>query len=145
MGRLKTLERLGLAEERQTGVWQRDRAMAPKLRQLGDRADKFKMMQRALREAGIDRAASAMALFEKKPRKVPLIGKVVGVGIVDEITDRSWVIVDAIDGRVHYAELGRLQPESLPSKGMLAALAGDNLVEKPSRAPTLHVLSPISV
>jgi type IV secretory pathway VirD2 relaxase len=145
MGRLKTLERLGLAEERQTGVWQLDRAMEPKLRLLGDRADKFKMMQRALKEAGIDRAASAMALFEKKPRKVPLIGKVVGVGIVDEITDRSWVIVDAVDGRVHYAELGRLQPENVPRKGMLVALAGDNLTEKPNRVPTLLVLSPVPV
>ncbi len=145
IGRLKTLEGLGLAQERQTGVWQLDRAMEPKLRQLGDRADKFKMMHRALKEAGIDRAASAMALFEKKPRKVPLIGKVVSVGMVDEITDRSWVIVDAVDGRVHYAELGQLKPENVPSRGMLVALAGDNLTEKPSRTPTLHILSPVAV
>ena len=47
-----------------------------------------------------------MALFERGPRKDPLIGKVVGVGLVDEITDRTWVVVDAVDGRVHYAELG---------------------------------------
>ena len=40
IGRLKTLECLRLAEERQTGVWQLDQAMEPKLRQLGDRADK---------------------------------------------------------------------------------------------------------
>ena len=145
LGRLKTLERLGLAEERQAGVWQLDKGMEPKLRQLGDRADKFRMMQRALREAGIDRAASAMALFEKRPRKVPLIGKVVGVGLVDEITDRSWVIVDAVDGRVHYAELGRLKPEAMPSRGMLVALAGDNLTEKPSAVPTLHILSAVAV
>lgn len=145
VGRLKTLERLGLAEERQTGVWQLDKGMEPKLRQLGERADKFKMMQRALKEAGVDRAASAMALFEKKPRKQPLIGKVVGVGIVDEITDRTWVIIDAVDGRVHYAELGRLKPEAVPARGMLVALAGDNLTEKPSPVPTLHVLSPVAV
>ena len=145
MGRLKTLERLGLVEERQTGVWQLDTGLEPKLRQLGDRADKFKMMQLALKEAGIDRAASAMALFEKKPRKVPLIGKVVGVGLVDELTDRTWVIVDAVDGRVHYAELGRLKPDAVPGRGMLVALAGDSLTEKPSPVPTLHVLSPVAV
>ncbi len=145
IGRLKTLERLGLAEERQTGVWQLDKRLEPKLRQLGDRADKFKMMQRALKEAGIDRATSAMALFEKKPRKQPLIGKIVGVGMVDEITDRTWVIVDAVDGRVHYAELGRLKPETVPGRGMLVALAGDNLTEKPSSVPILHVLSSVAV
>ncbi len=114
LGRLKKLERLGLAEERQTGVWQLDARMEPKLRQLGERADKLKMMQRALREAGIDRAASQMALFEKRPRKQPLIGKIVGIGLVDEITDRTWIILDAVDGRVHYAELGRLKPADVP-------------------------------
>ena len=79
------------------------------------------MMQRALKEAGIDRAAASMALFERGPRKAPLIGKVVGVGLVDEITDRTWVVVDAVDGRVHYAELGRLDVGDVPARGMLVA------------------------
>ncbi|MGL1133800.1 DUF3363 domain-containing protein, partial [Vibrio parahaemolyticus] len=79
VGRLKTLERLGLALERQAGVWAIDPGLDTKLRQLGDRADKFKMMQRALRDAGIERSAAALVLFERGPRKVPLIGKVVGV------------------------------------------------------------------
>ena len=47
VGRLKTLERLGLARERQQGVWALDAGAESKLRQLGERADKFKMMQRA--------------------------------------------------------------------------------------------------
>ena len=144
-GRLKTLERLGLAEQRQTGVWQLDRNLEAKLRQLGDRADKFKMMHHALKLAGIDRAASALALFEKSARKHPLIGKVVGVGMVDEITDRTWVILDAVDGRVHYAELGRLTPEAVPQRGMIAALAGGHLREKPNAAPALTLLSPVSL
>ena len=145
IGRLQTLQRLGLAEERQKGVWQLDAAAESKLRQLGERADKFKMMQRALKEVGIDRAASAMALFEKAPRKAPLIGKVVGVGMVDEITDRTWVILDAVDGRVHYAELGRLQPGAVPARGMIAALGGGHQNERPNALPRLHVLSPVSV
>jgi type IV secretory pathway VirD2 relaxase len=79
IGRLKTVEKLGLAEECRRRVWILDRSLEPKLRRLGERADKFKMMQRALAEAGIDRSAAAMALFERRPRKTPLIGKVVGV------------------------------------------------------------------
>ena len=65
--------------------------------------------------------------------------------MVDEITDRTWVVLDAIDGRVHYAELGRLQPEAVPARGSLAALAGDGLTEKPSAVPRLEVLSPVDV
>ena len=145
VGRLKTLERLGLAEERQQGVWVLDGKTETKLRQLGDRADKFKMMQRALQEAGIDRGAASMALFERGPRKAPLIGKVVGVGMVDEITDRTWVVVDAVDGRVHYAELGRLKPTEAPARGTVVALAGHNVQGKPSPAPRLQLLSPVEV
>ena len=145
VGQLKALERLGLAKERQQGVWALDAKTETKLRQLGDRADKFKMMQRALKEAGIDRGAAAMALFERGPRKTPLIGKVVGVGLVDEITDRTWVVVDAADGRVHYAELGRLKPTEVPTRGMLVALADDPLQGKPSPHPKLQVLSPVEV
>jgi type IV secretory pathway VirD2 relaxase len=145
IGRLKTLQKLGLAEERQRGVWVLDSAMEAKLRQLGDRADKFKMMQRALTEAGIDRGAAAMALFERGPRKAPLIGKVVGVGMVDEITDRTWVVIDAVDGRVHYAALGRLRATDVPERGTLVALAGEAVPGKPSAAPKVQLLSPMQI
>lgn len=145
IGRLKTLERLGLAEERQRGVWALDSKMESKLRQLGERADKFKMMQRALREAGIERSATSMALFERGARKAPLIGKVVGVGLVDEISDTTWVVIDAVDGRVHYAELGPLQPAQVPVRGSLVALVGDSLDGKPSRVAKLRELSPVEL
>lgn len=145
VGRLKTLERLGLAVERQQGVWALDGKMDVKLRQLGARADKFKMMQRALQEVGIERRAAAMALFERGPRKSPLIGKVVGIGLVDEISDHTWVVIDAVDGRVHYAELGRLKPADAPVRGALVALAGDSLDGKPSPVPKLQELSPIEL
>jgi type IV secretory pathway VirD2 relaxase len=145
VGRLKTLERLGLARERRQGVWELDAGMDTKLRQLGERADKFKMMQRALREAGIERGAATMALFERGPRKAPLIGKVVGIGLVDEITDRTWVVVDAVDGRVHYADLGRLRAAEMPTRGMLVVLAGDSLQGKPSPHTKLEVLSAVEV
>jgi type IV secretory pathway VirD2 relaxase len=145
VGRLRTLQRLGLAKERQQGVWELDPRTETKLRRLGERADKFKMMQRALKEAGIDRGAGAMALFVRGPRKAPLIGKVVGIGLVDEITDRTWAVIDAVDGRVHYAELGRLSPAEVPGRGMLVMLGGDSLQGKPSPHPKLQVLSPVQV
>ncbi len=77
------------------------------------------MMQRALERAGIERPAPGLALFESGRRRTPLIGKVIAVGLVDEITDRQYVIVDGVDGRVHYAELGRLGPAEVPARGMI--------------------------
>ena len=146
IGRLKTLERLGLAQERQQGVWALDGKLESKLRRLGDRADKIRTMQQVLKELGIDRGAAAMALFERGPRKTPLIGKVIGVGMVDEISDRTWVVIDAVDGRVHYADLGRIKPGDAPHRGALVALAGDETLRgKPTSVPRIEVLSAVEI
>ena len=145
IGRLQTLARFGLATELQLGVWRLDPALETKLRALGERADTFKMMQRALREAGIERGAAELAVFERGTRKAALIGKVAGVGMVDEITDRSWVVIDALDGRAHYAELGRLAPSEVPSRGTIVALAGNGLNSKPTGTPRLEVLSTVEL
>ena len=144
-GRLQTLERLGLATELQPGVWRLDPKLEPKLRALGERADTFKMMHRALRQAGIERGAADLAVFERGTRKAPLIGKIAGVGMVDEITDRSWVVIDALDGRAHYAELGRLTPSEVPSRGMVVSLTGGRLKGKPTATPRLEVLSTVEL
>ena len=145
IGRLKKLEQLGLAEERRAGVWSLDPKVKSKLRQLGERADTFKMMQRALKDAGIERPAPGLALFESGRRHTPVLGKVVAVGLVDEITDRQYVIVDGADGRVHYAELGRLAPAEAPARGMIVSLTGDSLQGKPKSTPRLTVLSPVEL
>jgi type IV secretory pathway VirD2 relaxase len=144
-GRLKTLERLGLATERRPGVWAIDAGVEPKLRRLGERADTYRMMQRALKEAGIERGGTQLAVFERGRRETPVIGKVVAVGLVDEITDRQYLIVDGADGRVHYAELGRLRPEEAPSRGMIVSLVSDRLEGKPRSTPRLTVLSPVEL
>jgi type IV secretory pathway VirD2 relaxase len=145
VGRLKTLQRMGLAEERRPGVWVLGDRLEAKLRQLGERVDKYKMMHRALKEAGIDRGAAALALFERGARKAPLIGKVVGVGRIDDITDRVWVVVDGVDGRVHYAELGRLKPGQVPRRGSLVRLASVIGADGPSTTPKLQVLSAVGI
>jgi uncharacterized protein DUF3363 len=111
-----------------------------KLRQLGERADTYRMMERALKQAGIERGPQ-LAVFERGRRTAPVIGKVVAVGLVDEITDRQYVIVDGADGRVHYAELGRLRPDETPARGMIVSLVSDRLEGKPRSTPRLTVLS----
>jgi type IV secretory pathway VirD2 relaxase len=141
VGRLKTLERMGLAEEKRPGVWQLDAELDGKLRRLGERADKIKMMQRALAEAGLDRSTTGFALFDRGTRRQPLVGKVVGVGFVDEITDRHYVVVDGTDARVHYVELGRLKPEHAPARDSIVRITADRLDGKPQSAPRLQILS----
>ena len=64
--------------------------------------------------------------------------------MVDEITDRAWVVIDGADGRAHYAELGRLRPEQFPVRNTIVVLASHALGEgRPSGAPRLQELSPV--
>jgi type IV secretory pathway VirD2 relaxase len=142
-GRLKTLERLGLASERQPGVWQVDHELEVKLRRLGERADTYKMMHHALSEAGIERAGTHLAVFERGRRQTPVVGRTIAVGLVDEISDRHYVIVDGTDGRAHYAELGRLRPDEVPVRGTIVSLASDGLHGRPRSSPRLKVLSAV--
>jgi type IV secretory pathway VirD2 relaxase len=122
MGRLKKLQNLGLAQERQTGVWQIATDMEAKLRSLGQRGDIIKTMHRSLREAGIDRPGGSFAMFDPAKPNNRIVGRVAGLGLTDEINDRHYVIVDGVDGKVHYADVGHVRPEFVPDKGMIVAI-----------------------
>ena len=114
MGRLKTLQSLGLADEKQTGVWQIAPDIETKLRSLGQRGDIIKTMHRVLGEAGIDRSGSSFSMFDTTKAGNRIVGRVAGIGLTDEINDRHYVVVDGIDGKVHYADIGHLGQSSCP-------------------------------
>jgi type IV secretory pathway VirD2 relaxase len=105
-GRLRTLEQMGLAEETAPGVWRVMPDMEPALRRMGERGDIIKTMHRDLAAAGIHRAAADHAIFDGQAGAARVIGRLVAEGISDELHDRRCVIVDGIDGRTHYADLG---------------------------------------
>jgi type IV secretory pathway VirD2 relaxase len=122
MRRLGHLSDLGLALERQTGVWQIDPAIEQKLRSLGQRNDIIATMHRAMKQAGLDRPAGSFAVFRAEDAAKPILGKVTALGLTDEINDRHFVVIDGVDGRVHYADIGRFRPEALPEKGMIVSI-----------------------
>ena len=122
MRRLKHLSNLGLATELQTGVWEIDPDIERKLKGLGKRNDIIATMHRAMREAKIDRPGVSFAIFDSETATRPVIGRVAAVGLTDEINDKHFVVVDGIDGKVHYADIGRIRPEALPGNGMIVVL-----------------------
>jgi type IV secretory pathway VirD2 relaxase len=122
VGRLRRLEQMGLAEEKRTGVWTIDPQLEAKLRSLGERGDIMVAMNRVMRAHGIDRPAGDFAIFSGARKSEPVIGRVVEVGIADEMTDRKYLVVDGIDGRIHYAET--LAGQDIPEPGMIVALSG---------------------
>lgn len=144
VGRLKTLQSLGLAEERQTGVWQIAPDIETKLRSLGQRGDIIKTIHRAMREIGTERPSGSFAMFDTTKAGNRIVGRVAGIGLTDEINDRHYVVVDGIDGRVHYADIGHLRPEFVPEKGMIVAIenqAGEDSVQVRTRLRILSYLN----
>jgi type IV secretory pathway VirD2 relaxase len=145
MGRLKTLAQLNLARERQTGVWEVAPDLEARLKALGSRGDIIKTMHRMLREAGIERPAGSFALFDPRKINARIVGRVAGIGLADEINDRHYLVIDGIDGRVHYADAGNIPPERVPEKGMIVSLEAQ--VQGDSQHPSirLRILSYINL
>jgi len=124
IGRLRKLEGMGLAEELKPGVWKiADRTEAV-LRQLSERGDIIKTMQRVLKEAGIDRGASDYAVFDVSGSSEKISGKIVAMGLSNELQDHHYVVVDGTDGKLHYAEIGRLSKYDPPAQDMVVTLRG---------------------
>jgi type IV secretory pathway VirD2 relaxase len=104
VGRLRKLKELGLAEPVGGGRWQLADGLEETLRRIGERGDIVRTMQRemtALGRAGVEQHVYDAANAE------PLVGRVVGRGLADELHDRHYLLVDGTDGRSHYVDVGR--------------------------------------
>lgn len=105
LGRLKTLECLGLADQTQPGAWALSKDIVSTLQALGERGDILKAMSRALSRRGQSRSPEAMVLDPAGEGASPKIGRVIDKRLVDELDDRIGLIVDGIDGRVRHVEV----------------------------------------
>ncbi len=107
-GRLQKLKHLGLAEEVRPGEWRLGDDLEEALKRMGERGDIIRTMQREMTEKGLARAAADYVIFDPAAKvSRPITGRVVARGLSDEINDRHYLIVDALDGRTHYVDIGK--------------------------------------
>ncbi|MCL6371522.1 DUF3363 domain-containing protein [Pectobacterium atrosepticum] len=104
IGRLQRLQRLGLADETQPGVWAIHADAEKTLRALGERGDLIRTMQRAM--SGEPRE---LAVFEPGEDADgsgrTIVGRVAAKGLADELHDRGYLVIDGVDGKAHYVAL----------------------------------------
>jgi type IV secretory pathway VirD2 relaxase len=98
-------------------------------------------MHKALKEAGIDRASGSYAVFDTAKPNNRIVGRVAGIGLTDEINDQHFVVVDGMDGKVHYADVGHLSPERIPCSGMIVAIENKAIGEDEKQRTRLRILS----
>ncbi|MGN6121579.1 MAG: DUF3363 domain-containing protein, partial [Sphingomonas oligoaromativorans] len=104
-GRLRKLGTMGLAEDLGHGRWRLDDGIEETLRRMGERGDIIRTMQRELTARKLDRAGVDQRIHAMPAEEI--IGRVIHRGFSDEHRDRHYLIVDGVDGRVHYVDIGR--------------------------------------
>ncbi|MGJ3648222.1 relaxase/mobilization nuclease RlxS [Sphingomonas sp. GlSt437] len=108
MGRLRKLERLGLATQMGASTWQLAPDLADTLKRMGERGDIIRTMQRAFATRGSAPALADQAIYDPAAADSrPLVGRVIERGLSDELNDRQYLLVEATDGRTYYVEIGK--------------------------------------
>lgn len=132
-GRLRKLERLGLADELKPGQWQLSPELENTLRQMGERGDIIKTLHRELTDRQATRDLSAYAIYDPEDGNAgSLVGRVVARGMSDELYERRYLIIDGVDGRAHYVDVGLAEADTLPPEGAIATITAVRPALKPS-------------
>ncbi|MCP8896445.1 relaxase/mobilization nuclease and DUF3363 domain-containing protein [Shinella daejeonensis] len=121
IGRLRTLEVLGVADQIGQSQWFIKPEAEAVLRELGERGDIIKRMHRALTERGIERGSASYVLAGES-LDVPVIGRLVERGLDDELKGTAYAVVDGVDGRSHHIRLPHLDAAGDSPPGSIVEL-----------------------
>jgi type IV secretory pathway VirD2 relaxase len=120
VGRLQRLQSMGLAEQTAQSRWALRPAHESTLKRLGERGDIVRTMQRAL--GGQSRE---LEIPDTVAEAAPVIGRIAGKGLADELHERGYLVVDGIDGRAHYLRLpAGLDLAEYPQGGIVEVRGG---------------------
>ena len=147
VGRLQRLERMGLARSAGPAQWILEPDVEPTLRALGLRGDIIKTMHRDLGRQGIERGVADYAIHEATDTPT-IVGRLVGKGLHDELTEEAYVVIDGVDGRAHHMRFADMSgiDHAPPSGGIVelrhlageAADSGDQYLRCAQISPSAH-------
>ena len=106
--RVKHLARMGLAEKLGRGKWKLDNSLERTLRRMGDRGDILKARHKAMSMNGVERPSRREPIYDPLAGDAkPITGRVLKVGIFDDVNDRSFIVLDTLQGEAIFAETGK--------------------------------------
>lgn len=121
VGRLRRLEGLGLARQIELGRWALEEHAEATLREMGQRNDIIKRIHRGLAEQGVERPQASWVLASEEAEH-PVLGRLVGRGLDDELKGTAFAVVDGIDGRTHHVHLPSLEATTDAPMGAILEL-----------------------
>jgi hypothetical protein len=107
IARARQLERMQLATPEGPLRWSLSPDAKDVLRAMGQRGDIIKAMHRVMTEAKLERSPQFYTIHDRDA--APIVGCVVARGLADEQGDRRYLVIDGIDGRSHYADIGETE------------------------------------
>ncbi len=120
-GRLRKLKAMDLAEDIGGGRYRLADGIEDTLRRMGERGDIIRLMQRELTARRLDRAGVEQVV--SIDLRQALVGRVIQRGFSDEHRDRHYLMIDGVDGRVHYIDIGRGDATPSVSEGSTVRIA----------------------
>lgn len=120
-GRLRKLGAMRLADDIGGGRYKLADGLEETLRRMGERGDFIRTMQRELTRRRLDRSRADRVIAG--PGMQPVTGRVIHRGLADEHRDRHYLLVDGIDGRVHYVDIGRSDAIGPTPEGSIVRIA----------------------
>ena len=107
VARARKLERMELAEREGPLSWRLSPDVETTLRDLGRRRDIIATMHRAMTVAKLARRPELYVIDSLEAEPAAVVGKVVHRGHADDEHDRRCLVIDGLDGRTHYIDIGR--------------------------------------
>jgi type IV secretory pathway VirD2 relaxase len=107
VARARQLERMQLAAPEGPLRWSLSPDAEDVLRRMGERGDIIKAMHRAMTEAKLERSPQLYTIHDRDAALI--VGRVIARGLADEQGDRRYLVIDGIDGRSHYADIGEAE------------------------------------
>lgn len=106
INRARQLERMELAEPVGKLTWSLAPHFEKTLSDLGRRGDIIRIMHQAMSLMPERGQLAPLSIHDPERDRDPIVGQVVQRGATGEHHDRRYLIVDGVDGRTHYVDLG---------------------------------------
>lgn len=131
--RVKELSRMGLAEKVGFGKWRLEGGFERTLRRLGERGDILKAYHRSLAAAKLERPSFSEPIYDAHGDRVkPITGRAISKGVLDDVNDRSYLVVDTLAGEAVFVETGREANIAGIERGMIVRAGPQSFAPKQS-------------
>ena len=100
---------------------------------MGDRGDILKAYHRAMNAAKLERSLNHEPIYDPLISTAqPITGRVIETGILDDVNDRSFLVIDTMHGEALFVETGKAVNISEIERGIIVTAGPQSFQPKPS-------------